>query len=78
VTDARSGGHNDYGEIATQLEAIHKSLWSYSMDAVNGDNSLNLFTDTHSEPLRLVLEGDAVDSIADSLKRIADAMAAKV
>ena len=76
VTDARSGGHNDYGEIAMQLEGIHKSLWSYNMNATNGDNSLSLSTDEHSDPLRLALEGDAVDSIADSLKRIADAMTA--
>jgi hypothetical protein len=64
-------------ETAAQLEAIHRSLWSYNMNATTGENSLNLFTGENSYPLRLVLEGDAVDSIADSLKRIADAMAAR-
>jgi hypothetical protein len=36
--------------------------------------SVGLYTGSNQDPVRLVLEGDAVDSIADSLKRIADTM----
>lgn len=49
---------------------------SYKVDACDGEMSFNvgLYTGESSHPVRLVLEGDAVDSIADSLKRIAYAM----
>ena len=63
--------------VEVAIADIAHSVKSYVVNAVDGDNSLNLFTGTHSYPVRLVLEGDAVDSIADSLKRIAEAMAAK-
>lgn len=63
-------------EIAEQLGHIHNSLRSYTVNATDGENFLNLFTGQHDFPMRLVLEGDAVDTIADSLKRIADTMTA--
>jgi hypothetical protein len=53
-------------EIATQLEAIHGSLRSYNVNACDGEMTFH-----H------VLEGEALESIADSLKRIADALSAQ-
>ena|ERR1700739_178250 len=64
----------DLTGIEAVMEKIGNSLKSYNVNACDGNNSLNLFTGTHDNPVRLVLEGEAVDSIADSLKRIADAM----
>jgi hypothetical protein len=65
-------------EIAEQLSHIHNSLKSYNVNACGGEMSFSvgLYTGTNQDPVRLVLEGDAVETIADSLKRIADAMTA--
>jgi len=62
--------------IEDELAKIAHSLKSYNVNACEGNFSLNLFTGANGYPVRLELEGDAVDSIADSLKRIADAMTA--
>jgi hypothetical protein len=70
-------GYSGLAEVAEQLDKIHDSLKSYTVNSSDGENSLNLFTGTHSFPVRLELEGDAVETIAESLKRIADAMTAK-
>ena len=72
VTDSRNG--EQMTETASELEGLAHSVKSYVVNAVDGENTLNLFTGPHDFPMRLVLEGDAVDSIAESLKRIADAM----
>jgi hypothetical protein len=64
----------DMSGIEVALDKIAHSLKSYNVNACDGNFSLCLYT---GEPLRLSLEGDAVDSIADSLKRIADAMTAR-
>ena len=63
----------DMTGVEIELGHIAHSLKSYNVNACDGNFSLCLFT---GEPLRLSLEGDALDSIADSLKRIADAMTA--
>jgi hypothetical protein len=65
----------DVAGIEVALAGIARSFSGYNHNARDGNNSLNLFTAEHSHPLRLVLEGDAVNSIADSLKRIADVVA---
>jgi hypothetical protein len=58
------------------LKTNAHALKSYNVSACDGDFSLNLFSGEHSYPVRLELVGDGVTSIADSLKRIADAMVA--
>lgn len=67
-------GYDGLSEVAAQLKGIMDVLGAYHYNSTVGENSLNLFTRTNGHPVRLSLEGDAVDSIADSLKRIADAM----
>jgi hypothetical protein len=67
----------DLSGIEIELANLARSVKSYVVNAVDAENSLNLFTGQHSYPVRLVLECEAVDSIADSLKRIADAIQAK-
>jgi hypothetical protein len=72
-------GYDGLSEVATQLEGILKVLGEYHYNSTIGEHSLCLFSGSKEggySPLRLELEGDALDSIADSLKRIADAMAA--
>jgi hypothetical protein len=66
-------------EIAEQLSHIHNSLRSYNVNACNGEMSftVGLHMGENEDAVRLALEGDAVESIADSLKRIADALSAK-
>jgi hypothetical protein len=66
----------DMTGVEAELATLARYVREYVGNATIGENSLALFTgsgDAYS-PLRLVLEGDAVDSIADSLKRMADAM----
>ena len=53
----------DLSGVEVELSHIAHSLKSYNVNACDGN-------------FRLVLEGDALDRIADSLKRIADAMTA--
>ena len=68
----------DMTGVEVELANLARYVLAYVNNAVTAENSLCLFSGpgpTYS-PLRLVLEGDAVDTIADSLKRIADAMAA--
>lgn len=55
----------DMSGIEAELARIAHSLKSYNVNACDGEMSFGV---------RLVLEGDAVESIADSLKRIADAV----
>jgi hypothetical protein len=65
----------DMTGIEDVLGRLADAAHSYLHNNALGENSLCLFTGpgpTYS-PLRLVLEGNAVDSIADSLKCIADA-----
>jgi hypothetical protein len=70
--------YDGLSEVAAQLEEILKVFGAYHYNATIGENSLNLITGRNSPAVRLSLEGDAVGSIADSLKRIADAIAARV
>jgi hypothetical protein len=70
-------GYYGLSEVAQQLEGILKVLGAYHYDSTIGEHSLNLFTAKNTNPVRLKLEGEAVDSIADSLKRIADALPAR-
>lgn len=76
VKTADSVAYDGLSEIAEQLGRIQNSLKSYNVNACDGEMTFNvgLHTGQNSYPVRLVLEGDAVDSIADSLKRIADAL----
>lgn len=69
----------DMTGVEVELKRLANAVQGYAHNAAVDENSLRLFSGpgpTYS-PLRLVLEGDAVDSIADSLKRIADAMTAQ-
>jgi hypothetical protein len=61
-------------DLNESVGKIAHSLKSYNVNSCDGNNSLNLFTGVNSHPMRLVLEGDAVDKIADALSRIADVM----
>lgn len=67
VKTADSVAYDGLSEVAEQLSKIHNSLKSYNVNACDGEMTFHL-----------VLEGDAVESIADSLSRIADALSAKV
>jgi len=73
-----SVGYFGLSEIAEQLGKIHHSLTSYNVNACDGEMSfhIGLYTPRNSHPVRLVFEGEAMDSIANSLKRIADAFSA--
>ena len=73
-----SAGYFGLSEIAEQLGKIHNSLTSYNVNACDGEMSfhIGLYTPHNSYPVRLVFEGEAMDSIADSLKRIADVLSA--
>ena len=64
----------DLSELAEPLEGIVRILGSYVHNATLRENGLNLFTGRNSYPVRLVLEGEAVDRIADALSRMADAL----
>ena len=68
----------DMSGVEAVLEKLGLFVEAYVANASTGENSLALFTGSGEaySPLRLVLEGDAMDSVADSLKRIADAMTA--
>lgn len=69
----------DISGVEIALAEIAKSLRSYAINAATGENSLSLFTPAHESyhPVRLSLEGEAVDKIADALSRIADALERK-
>ena len=78
-------GSNGVAEAIRHFAAIFST---YVNNELSGDNGQPLFTtpgghpvkiagDDDSDPITIVLEGDALDSIAASLKRIADALAAK-
>ena len=66
--------YSGLSEVAQHLEGICKAIRGYGVDAVEGEHCLNLVTGKNSCPVRLRLEGEAVEKIADSLKQIADAM----
>jgi hypothetical protein len=66
VKTADSVAYDGLSEVAEQLSHIHNSLRSYNVNACDGEMTFSL-----------VLEGDAVESIADSLKRIADVIEGK-
>jgi hypothetical protein len=72
-----SMAYGGLSEIAEQLDKIFRQLGAYCHEAAIGEHSLNLFTGTNSYPVKLSLEGEEIESIADSLKRIADAMSLK-
>ncbi len=67
----------DMTGVEVELQRLANAVHGYAHNATIGENSLALFTGSGEaySPVRLVLEGDALDSIADSFKRIADAMA---
>jgi hypothetical protein len=48
------------------------------VNACDGEMSfhIGLYSPHNSHPVRLVFEGEAMESISDSLKRIADALSA--
>lgn len=71
----------DMSGIEVELANIARSIRAYVANAANAENSLALFTGSAAggySPMRLELEGDAVEAIADSLSRIADALAGRV
>ena len=66
-------------DLSEAMSTLANAVRCYAYNATIGDNSLCLFTGSEQggySPMRLVLEGEPMESIADSLKRIADAMAA--
>lgn len=70
----------DMSGVEVELANIARSVRSYVVNAVDGENSLALFTGSAAggySPVRLVLEGEAVEGIAEALTRIADALAAR-
>ncbi len=71
--------YGDLGDLAEPLVQIANALRAYVHNATIGENSFALFTgsgDAYS-PVRLVLEGEAVDKMADGVSRIADALEKK-
>lgn len=74
IADADTA-YSGLSAIAEQLENLFKQVGAYVHDATLGEHSLHLFTPNNSPAVRLELEGDAIETIADSLKRIADTMA---
>jgi hypothetical protein len=67
----------DMSGVEIELAHIANAVRSYVVNASNGENSLALYTGRSDSPLRLELEGDAVESIAEALTRIADALAGR-
>ena len=70
---------NGLDDLAEAMNKLASAAQGYAHNATIGENSLELFSGSESSgyrPVRLVLEGEAVEGIADSLKRIADALAA--
>ncbi len=73
--DPDAVGYLGMCELAEPLRKIADAVRAYAHNATIGENSVALFTGGEGyNPVRLVLEGDAVESIAESLKRIADAL----
>jgi len=62
--------------LEDELANIAKALRNYVSLAASGEQSLHLYTPPmeHYSPVRLSLEAEAVDKIADALSRIADAL----
>lgn len=69
----------DMTGVEYELANLALSVRSYGVNATNGDNSLALYTDPseNAYPMRLQLEGEAVDRIAGALERIATVLEAK-
>jgi hypothetical protein len=81
--------HRDSPDVAQAIDGLARVVSTYVTQARNGDNGSGLYTTPGGYPVQVHLEGDdgcgpelnlflygdAIDSIADSLKRIADAMA---
>ncbi len=74
--------------VADAINGLASVVSTYVTQARNGDNGHSLYTTPNGYPVKiafeddlqsltLYLEGEAVESIADSLKRIADAMAGR-
>jgi hypothetical protein len=63
--------------LETTLEGIAHTFMSLNANSCDGNLALALFTDPHAYPMRLQLEGEAVDKIADALARIATVLEAK-
>jgi hypothetical protein len=72
--------------VEEALDGLTSVISTYVTQARNGDNGSGLYSDPSSYPVKVEFEGgvqslnvflygDALDIIADSLKRIADAMA---
>jgi hypothetical protein len=76
-------------DVPGAIDRLASIVSTYVTQARDGDNGSGLYTTPGGHPVRVYLEGDdgcgpelnlflygdAVESIADSLKRIADAMA---
>jgi hypothetical protein len=63
--------------IETTLERIAHTFHSFNANACDDNLALELFTGPNAYPMRLQLEGEAVDKIADALARIATVLEAK-
>jgi hypothetical protein len=72
-----SGIEMAFSGIETVLDDIAKCVRAYVRDATIGEHNLELFTGESCYPVRLVLEGEAVDKIADAMTRVADALEKK-
>ncbi len=79
VSTTDSIGYAGLSEIAEQLSKIQNSLRSYNANACDGEMSftIGLHMGKNQDPIRLEFDCNAVNSIADSLKRIADAFVTK-
>lgn len=64
----------DLEGIAEPLERIANSLKSYNLNATAGDNALQVFSDKHGQPVRVVLD---CPDVAAALNRIAAALEGK-
>jgi hypothetical protein len=72
--------------VEEALDGLTNTISTYVTQARNGDNGASLYTDPSGYPVKIAFEdddlmfgiylhSDALDIIADSLKRIADAIA---
>jgi hypothetical protein len=85
ANDYRNGVRNS-SCIEEALDDLRSVISTYVTQARDGENGSGLYSSPNAHPVRvaitdevevsLFLEGPGIDSIADSLKRIADAMTA--
>jgi hypothetical protein len=80
--NAESAAFVDMTSVAEAIDGFASIFSTWVSQERNGDNGASLYSAPSGYPVKialddsvtLFLEGDAVDSIADSLKRIADAL----